>query len=156
MKEANMNCKHAVIVALALLLTSLRLTAQTSQLKTAIISAGAARLDNGSLVNIGQPLIGVMAVTDGSASVSSGLLPALLSAQGTNSLLIIYPTLTMQGGQFQFAFPTQPGRNYVVQVSTNLLDWSPVWTNVGTWTELLFADAETGVYQRRFYRVEMP
>ena len=113
-------------------------TAYTAELKAGTVCSGAATLNNGSVVIIGQPFIGVMSAADGSASVSSGLLPTLLPSQNTISPLTINPNLTMQSGQFQFSFPTQPGRNYVVHASTNLLDWTPIWTNVGTWTGLSF------------------
>src|SRR5688572_7174323 len=44
------------------------------------ISAGAARLDNGSFVNIGQPWVGLMSGPNGKA-VAAGLIPAILGSQ---------------------------------------------------------------------------
>lgn len=131
-------------------------TAHATNLKIGTICAGAATLDNGSIVTIGQPFVGVMSASDGSASVSSGLLPTLLLSPSSGSPLLINPTFTMQNGRFQFDFPTQPGRNYVVQASTNLLDWTPVWTNIGTWTGLFFQEADSTFFPERFYRVTTP
>jgi hypothetical protein len=146
--------KKSIIVGL-LFTPCLALFAQASELKASVICAGAATLNNGSIVTIGQQFVGFMSAPDGSASVSAGILPTLLPSQNIGSPVIINPTLTMQNGLFQFGFSTQPGRNYVVQASTNLLDWSPIWTNVGTWTGLQFQDADAWLYPWRFYRIKL-
>ena len=129
---------------------------QGAELKAGTICAGAATLNNGSIVTIGQPFVGVMSAPGGAVSVSGGLLPALLQEKNANGPLVITPTVSLAGGQFQFCFPTQPGRNYVVQASTNLASWTPVWTNAGTWTGLTFEDADAGQFPHRFYRVREP
>lgn len=130
--------------------------AQGGGLKVATICAGAATLNNGSVIIIGQPFVGVMSAPDGQVSVSTGLLPALLIEKNWTGPLAIGSTLSFVGGQFQFCFPTQPGRNYVVHASTNLSDWTPIWTNVGTWTGLTFEDADAMQFPYRFYKVEAP
>lgn len=139
---------HLVAVCFA---TSVRATGS----KATTICSGAAILDNGSVVTIGQPFISVAAPSGGFKSVSSGLLPTLLPPYISDSPLLIGTPLAVQSGQFQFHFSTQPARIYVVQASTNLVDWSAISTNTGTWTGLLFADSQAGRYRQRFYRVAL-
>lgn len=54
-------------------------------------------------------------------------------------------------------FPAAPGLAYVVEASTNLLDWSPIWqTGVATaygWVEI--PDLESANLPRRFYRLKI-
>jgi len=153
-----MKNKFTTLITLALLLTTTALPAQTPQLKAAAISAGAARLDNGSIVNIGQPFVGAM-FTPGGVSLSMGILPVL----GTNAIFqpvppSISPGVQMQGSVFLLSFQAQAGLNYVVEASTNLLSdgWLPIWTNTGSGTSLLFQDAQTGQRPWRFYRLRSP
>ena len=148
-----MKSEYKIQFTLVILLSATTLIGQMTELKLATISAGAARLDNGSLVTLGQSFGGVMSAPGGTVSVSSGLLPALLQEKTGSGSLVITPTLSLAGGRFQFFFPTQPGRNYVVQASTNLSSWTPVWTNGGTWTGLTFEDAEAGEFPYRFYKI---
>ena len=56
---------------------------------------------------------------------------------------------------FQFNFQSVAGRNYVVEASTNLFNWTPIWTNHGTGGEPPFWDPEAGDHARRFYRVNV-
>jgi Fibronectin type III domain len=53
-------------------------------------------------------------------------------------------------GQFGFAVSGDAGQQYVVQASTNLLDWTPLETNVAPFQ---FTDANTVGFHQRFYRV---
>src|SRR5438552_2843910 len=99
---------------LVILLSATTLIGQITPLKVATISAGAARLDNDSLVTFGQPFVGVMSAPAGALSISSGLLPALLQEASASGMLVITPAVSLAGGRFKFVFPTQPGRNYVV------------------------------------------
>jgi len=59
----------------------------------------------------------------------------------------------VSGGKFQFGLTSSTGssgQTNIVQVSTNLTSWLPVYTNVGS---LTFTDAAANIYPRRFYRV---
>ena len=42
-----------------------------------------------------------------------------------------------------------PGNPYVVQASTNLVDWVPIQTNTAPFT---FVDANASKFRQRFYR----
>jgi len=65
-------------------------------------------------------------------------------------------TLTVSGmqisGQFGLTFQGQNGQNYVLETSTNLADWTPVWTNAPINGELMFTNVNA-TDQSRFYRV---
>ena len=64
-------------------------------------------------------------------------------------LLTVNPALT---GQFALQFTGVPGRNYVVQTSTNLVNWIPVFTNQTIGGIFTYTDTNA-TSQARFYRV---
>jgi len=76
------------------------------------------------------------------------------------SIGIVVKPLTMQvsgtqvGGQFNLSFQGQNGQNYVVESSTNLTSWIPVWTNAPTNGVLQFTDTNA-IGLDRFYRVKV-
>ena len=54
-----------------------------------------------------------------------------------------------KGGQFSFTVSGDAGQLYVVQASTNLINWTSIQTNVAPF---LFMDSNTGSFQQRYYR----
>lgn len=52
-------------------------------------------------------------------------------------------------GTFQFSLTGTPGQTNVIQASTNLVDWIPIYTNVNPF---LFIDPYASNYPVRFYR----
>jgi hypothetical protein len=67
-------------------------------------------------------------------------------------LQILSATLNFSGGQFGFHLSGPSGQSVVVQASSNLLNWSPVWTNVPGLSPLTFSDLQSTGYANRFYR----
>jgi hypothetical protein len=65
----------------------------------------------------------------------------------------ISPIFSTLGGQFQFPINVAKGRGYVIQVSTNLLDWSDYSAFFAFDGGYSFADPNTAAFSRRFYRV---
>ena len=53
------------------------------------------------------------------------------------------------GGQFSFTVTGVSGQQYVVQASTNLLNWVSVMSNTAPF---VFVDSDTAGYKQRFYR----
>jgi hypothetical protein len=45
------------------------------------------------------------------------------------------------------------GSNYVLQVSSNLVNWTALFTNPATTNVLNFMDSKSSNYPSRFYRV---
>jgi endonuclease/exonuclease/phosphatase family metal-dependent hydrolase len=63
-------------------------------------------------------------------------------------------SISASPGQFQFGVTGQPGSQYVIEASTNLLDWIIIETNQAPFT---FIDTNAGTASRRFYRaVSLP
>ncbi len=63
-------------------------------------------------------------------------------------------SLTGTGGAFQFTVSGQSGQEYVIQASTNLVDWVPVYTNPAPYiSPFNFVDPNASSYSSRFYRV---
>jgi uncharacterized repeat protein (TIGR03806 family) len=56
-------------------------------------------------------------------------------------------------GVFQFAFSGLPGSNYVVQVTSNLVDWIPFSTNTASNGAVNLFDTNAFGFPSRFYRV---
>jgi len=59
----------------------------------------------------------------------------------------------LANGRVQFDFAGATGRSYVIQASTNLIDWQNIRTNVGVGGPVTFADSFAN-FTRRFYRVK--
>lgn len=58
------------------------------------------------------------------------------------------------GGQFQITMNSLPGQSYIVQVSTNLVNWVPLFTNSTPVNGLFqYVDPQAANYPSRFYRI---
>ena len=55
-------------------------------------------------------------------------------------------------GQFRLTFQGQNGQNYILETSTNLTDWTPVWTNSPANGVLMFTNLNA-TDRLRLYRV---
>ena len=82
---------------------------------------------------------------------------------GTNSFsVIVNPLAPVQlaplgftSGSFQFQVNGTTGPDYVILVSSNLMNWSAASTNAGTSTPFLFTDPGSSTNGLRFYRVQL-
>jgi hypothetical protein len=63
------------------------------------------------------------------------------------------PQITVDQTDFTFLLSGPPGSNYVLQVSTNLLNWSPVSTSTMPVSGTITLSNVISGYSRRFYRV---
>ncbi|MBI4326301.1 MAG: S8 family serine peptidase [Chloroflexi bacterium] len=91
--------------------------------------------------------VDVVNVTSGNGNDSRAV--TLLVEQGVrlSALPVSSP------GEFVLHLAGEPGRTYVLQASTNLLDWRPVFTNSPAADGAFdFTDAEAGTFGQRFYR----
>ena len=60
-------------------------------------------------------------------------------------------------GKFRFYLTGPVGQEVVVQASTNLPVWLPVWTNAfGSAGPLYFSDPQSSIYSHRLYRAVSP
>lgn len=78
-----------------------------------------------------------------------------------NTIRMVYRPLTISlttaspsfaGGSFNFGLAGPAGQSVVVDASSNLVDWSPVWTNTFMVGELKFSNTNNGVQAQGFYR----
>lgn len=65
------------------------------------------------------------------------------------------PGFGFNAGQFGFNLSGPAGQSVVVEASTDLAIWLPIWTNTITGT-LTFSDPQSGGYSQRFYRAHTP
>ena len=65
-------------------------------------------------------------------------------------------TFGFSGGEFGFALTGPAGQAVVVDASTDLVSWLPLWTNTFMVGPLQFSDPNSGAYPNRFYRARRP
>jgi hypothetical protein len=65
-------------------------------------------------------------------------------------------SLQYTAGQFTFAAVGAPGQTNVVQLSTNLVDWAPLFTNVFSGSGTNTIVDTNALTETRFYRVQTP
>lgn len=92
------------------------------------------------------------------ATISASAFETNFNNSVAASALFIVPPMqfvseNFSNGVFQLQFLGSIGRNYVLQVSTNLTTWTPLATNPATTNGILFLDANARNYPARFYRV---
>jgi hypothetical protein len=58
----------------------------------------------------------------------------------------------VQSGNFSFTIAGVTNQPFVVEASTNLVDWQPVWTNTLAGASAAFTDSQWTNYPARFYR----
>jgi sugar lactone lactonase YvrE len=59
------------------------------------------------------------------------------------------------GERFGFLLTGPADRSVVVEASTDLVSWQPLWTNALTGA-LHFSDPQSGIFSNRFYRTRLP
>jgi streptogramin lyase len=95
-------------------------------------------------------------------TVNNGILYVADSRNNTIRQGVITAPAVVPGGagfnnhHYGFSLTGLPGQTVVVQCSTNLLNWDPLWTNIFGTGVLSFSDPQTGLYPARFYRAFIP
>ena len=84
--------------------------------------------------------------------VNSATVSALFTIQPMQFTTVGFAT----NGQFQLNFLGVPGQTYVLQASSNLVNWIPINTNLAATNLFQFTDPGAGGRPRRFYRVLKP
>lgn len=109
---------------------------------------------NGNIVTItGAGLAVLRASQSGDATYAPApnVDQALIIVPGNN---VITDVQQVADGMFTFRFYGESEMNYVVQASTNLVNWLPLATNqIGGLGYLEFTDMSSTNYDRRFYRI---
>ena len=76
--------------------------------------------------------------------------PSSLVLQIVPSTIFINSSLTNRN--FQFTFVGQTGSSCLIEASTNLFNWTPLFTNTPFNGALNFTDPQTAQFPIRFYR----
>jgi ribosomal protein S11 len=79
-------------------------------------------------------------------TIREGYRPVAISSSSTG--------FGFSGGLFGFAITGPAGQAVVVEASTDLENWTPLWTNTFMVGPLQFSDTNSGAYQNRFYRAQ--
>ncbi|MBI2925444.1 MAG: SMP-30/gluconolactonase/LRE family protein [Verrucomicrobia bacterium] len=99
-------------------------------------------------VGIAVDKAGNLCVADAEkGTIRKGFPATILSSSG--------PGFGFSGGRFGFKLTGQEGRAVVVEASTDLLNWLPIWTNTITGA-LDFSDPDSSAYPIRHYRARLP
>jgi Fibronectin type III domain len=99
-----------------------------------------AGLQDGSTYYFAATAVNSLGVESGFSNQATYSAPALAA--------LLQPSASVSGG-FSLAVSGVPGFNYVIQASTNLVQWVPVQTNLAPFS---FVDSNTGRFHKRFYR----
>jgi len=86
---------------------------------------------------------------DSSGDVS-GYSPEISYTVGSSGAATLTPTARLQGGQFQFSVSGTTASQYVVQASTDLVNWVSIATNTSSSS---FVDPTASQFKQRFYRI---
>jgi len=79
---------------------------------------------------------------------SSPITPVTL----TRGSIFVRPVNPLPDGSMQFFLPSQPDKRYVIQASTNLIDWINISNTVAFANFMDLVDVEAPKYPYRFYR----
>ena len=91
------------------------------------------------------------------ATVSAGAFETnYVNSVAASALFLVQPVRfsseSFSNGILQLQFIGATGSNYVLQASTNLVNWTPMATNPATTTGIIFIDPKSSNYPARFYR----
>lgn len=92
--------------------------------------------------------------------VADNAVPSLSATQSVQVVVkpLTLPSLTapqLSNGQFSLSVTGQAGPDYAVQASTDLIDWTTLWTTDSPPMPFNWFDTNAGAYRQRFYRLEV-
>jgi hypothetical protein len=91
-----------------------------------------------------------VSVVDSSSLSSTKVVATVVSPSSvTSTNIVIGSPQFLSNGGFQFSLTGLTGQPYVIQTSTNLVNWVPIYTNTGSF---LFKDTNAPNSSARFYR----
>jgi BspA type Leucine rich repeat region (6 copies) len=82
-----------------------------------------------------------------------GGLPTVELDAPSNPPRISSGSVGVQSGNFGFTLTGVANQTIVVEASTNLINWQPIWTNILTGTSVTFTDSWWTNHPSRYYRV---
>jgi hypothetical protein len=118
----------------------------------------------GNAAKLGSVQIAPFTFTAAGLTAGTYALTAVATAGGISAtsavvnITVVSPTSTslsapsLSGGSFSFHYSTDPGLKYVIEKSANLLNWSPINTNVAAGSSAVFSEPVAG-NSADYYRV---
>jgi hypothetical protein len=101
---------------------------------------------------------GPITLLDSATVAASSFRTGYVNSVTASAYFLVEPLhFTTQGftnDVFQLRFAGSTGSNYVLQATTNLIDWTPIATNTAITNHFNFYDANATNYPYRFYRVK--
>jgi Bacterial Ig domain len=94
---------------------------------------------------------GAYALTAVATAAGISATSAVVNVSVVNPVVVSLSGTMADKGQFSFSYPANPGLAYVVQSSSNLVDWVSLMTNVAPGSPVLFTNALNSAAS--FYRV---
>jgi hypothetical protein len=93
------------------------------------------------------------AVSGGNYTLGNSYWDIIAGVQAPGVQLAITAAGLLVNGNFELEFNGNLGQTYLLQASTNLMDWETVLTFPCTNSPMVVADPDAGNHQRRFYRI---
>jgi hypothetical protein len=120
----------------------------------AAMHGGGARNPNLNFSSVDWTNSGTYSVVVSNVYGSVTSAPAILTVVGNlpvSLTTVAAPVLGSSG--FTFQFSVHPGFTYVIMASSDLLNWTPISTNVALANTVLFTDPAASNFPSRFYRI---
>lgn len=115
-------------------------------------------LDGSLPTNTSALFAGAIVLTNNSTLRAKAFDTNYVDSVAANATFIINPaqftSVALTNGVVHLFFTGTSGATYVLQASTNLVDWVPVATNVAPATLFEMVDPQASQFQSRFYRTE--
>jgi hypothetical protein len=122
-------------LAILFLITSLSFSIKADIISENVICSGGAVLDGGSVITVGQPIVG-FAFGSAGTGISFGLIPPHAV---TLPERLSMSQLRLSGETFSFEIESQIRQSYWLEISTNLTSWMRLPAVEGTGVPLQFA-----------------
>jgi len=95
-------------------------------------------------------------VSGGYQNSSSWFIESTLQPEARPAILVNDGGFGVRSGRFGFNVRSAPAQAVLIEASTNFVTWTPVQTNIAsTLGQVLFSDAASATYRRRFYRASL-
>ena len=119
------------------------------------------KFNGANLASATNAALTLSGITTNQAGTYSVAVSNVAGSTNSTASLVVYPTAVSSlasaahaGGQFALTVTGVSGYQYVVQASTNMINWVPLQTNTAPFT---FVDTNASQFNRRFYRsVSLP
>jgi hypothetical protein len=156
----------AILTATAVSITSMQFTW--------LLNGKPVSTSNTTVANVAVPLVGTVStltvnnispaaegnysvvIKNGVGSVTSSNAVVVVLASAVSNVVDIVATgtgLTTDGFKIQLSGPA--GSNYVIQASSDLKNWTPIFTNPAPGGSLSFTDAAASTLPFRYYRAKI-